>query len=95
MVRFLRRGLDPARVDGYAGRGTVVLTGSLPVERLALDLLVAEFGLSLKEPPGLRHWRRDATCRAASISIFRNQHLREVVREQPVAGSAVAARNVT
>jgi DNA-binding NtrC family response regulator len=29
--------------------GTVVLAGNLPVERLALDLLAAEFGWSLKE----------------------------------------------
>jgi|ERR1700722_14963048 DNA-binding NtrC family response regulator len=34
--------------------GTVVLAGSLPVEPLAIDLLVAEFGWSLKRPDGLR-----------------------------------------
>jgi hypothetical protein len=34
--------------------GTVVLAGSLPVEHLALDLLVAEFGWSFKEADSLR-----------------------------------------
>ncbi len=34
--------------------GTVVLAGELPVEHLALDLLVAEFGWTFKEADGLR-----------------------------------------
>ncbi len=35
-------------------QGTVVLTGSLPVEQLALDVLVADFGWLLKEASSLR-----------------------------------------
>jgi hypothetical protein len=35
-------------------QGTVVLAGSLAVEHLALDLLVAEFGWSLREASSLR-----------------------------------------
>jgi hypothetical protein len=34
-------------------QGTVVLVGSLPVEHLTLDLLVAEFGWTLKQTSGL------------------------------------------
>lgn len=34
-------------------QGTVVLAGGLPVEHLSLDVLVAEFGWSLKEVEGL------------------------------------------
>lgn len=34
-------------------QGTVVLAGGLPVEHLCLDVLVAEFGWSLKEVEGL------------------------------------------
>jgi len=35
-------------------QGTVVLAGSLPVEHLALDLLVGEFGWSLNQASSLR-----------------------------------------
>ena len=35
-------------------QGTVVLAGSLPVEHLALDILVAEFGWSLNQASSLR-----------------------------------------
>ena len=35
--------------------GTVVLAGNLPVEHLALDRLVAEFGWSLKQARSLDH----------------------------------------
>jgi len=34
-------------------QGTVVLAGGLPIEHLSLDILVAEFGWSLKEVEGL------------------------------------------
>jgi hypothetical protein len=34
-------------------RGTVVLVGTLPVEHLAVDLLVAKFGWSLEKTPNL------------------------------------------
>ena len=45
-------------------QGTVVLAGSLPVEHLALDLLVAEFGWSLREV--------DSVCHLAALNLEHN-----------------------
>lgn len=45
-------------------RGTVVLVGSLPVEHLALDFLVAEFGWSFK--------KADSLSRLAELNVDHN-----------------------
>src|ERR1700683_5016519 len=48
-----RVGVQIAR-QSHMSQGTVVLAGSLPVQGLALDQLVAEFGWSLKQACDLR-----------------------------------------
>ena len=52
-VRSRTNGIQIAEQIAIMTRGTVVLVGRLPAERLALDLLVAEFGWAIENAPSL------------------------------------------
>jgi hypothetical protein len=74
-------------------QGTVVLAGVLPVEHVALDLLVAEFGWSLKEASSVarvaelnaEHSLVTVLFSPHDLGLPWNQALRGVLRAAPTA----------
>jgi hypothetical protein len=74
-------------------QGTVVLAGILPVEHVALDLLVAEFGWSLKEASSIAQVAELNSGRTVVTVLFSphdlglpwDQALRELLRAAPDA----------